>query len=200
MADTNPLVEANRIGQSIWIDYIQRSMLESGELTELIKNDSIAGLTSNPSIFEAAIAKTNEYDDSLASFVKANPDASNLDVFNHLAVADIQAAADQFADVYAATNGQDGMVSLEVAPELAHDAEKTVERGLHLNEMVNRPNVMIKVPGTKAGVEAFEQLTVAGVNVNVTLLFSVARYREIAQAYIRALAKRAVEGLSLIHI
>ncbi len=194
MADTNPLVEANRIGQSMWVDYIQRSMLESGELEKLITNDAISGLTSNPSIFEAAIAKTTEYDASLASYVKANPQASNLEVFNHLAVADIQAAADQFAGVYTDTDGQDGMVSLEVAPELAHDAKLTIERGLQLNAMVDRPNVMIKVPGTKAGVEAFEELTVAGVNVNVTLLFSVTRYREIAQAYIRALAKRAVEG------
>lgn len=194
MAENNPLVEANRLGQSIWIDYIQKSMLESGELTRLIKDDAICGLTSNPSIFEAAIAKTNEYDDSLKAFVNANPDASNLEVFNHLAVADIQAAADEFSDVYEKADGQDGMVSLEVAPDLAHKAGDTIERGLELHAMVDRPNVMIKVPGTKAGVKAFEVLTVAGVNVNVTLLFSVARYREIAQAYIRALEKRAESG------
>ena len=200
MADTNPLVTANKLGQSIWIDYIQRSMLESGELTQLITNDAITGLTSNPSIFEAAIAKTNEYDASLAEFVKTNPQSSNLEIFNYLAVADIQAAADEFAQVHADSDGQDGMVSLEVAPELAHNASETIERGLQLNAAVDRPNVMIKVPGTKAGVEAFESLTEAGVNVNVTLLFSVARYREIAQAYIRALAKRAVQGKDVSRI
>ena len=197
MATDNPLVQANKLGQSIWIDVIQRSMLESGELAGLIKQDAITGLTSNPSIFEAAIAKTTEYDASLKEFVAANPTASDLDVFNSLAVADIQAAADIFADVYKATDGQDGMVSLEVAPNIAHDAEATVERGLALNAAVDRPNVMIKVPGTKAGVKAFEALTVAGVNVNVTLLFSVNRYLEIARAYIRALETRVAAGKNI---
>jgi len=197
MATDNPLVQANKLGQSIWIDVIQRSMLESGELAALIEQDAITGLTSNPSIFEAAIAKTSEYDASLKEFVVANPGASDLDVFNSLAVADIQAAADIFADVYQATYGQDGMVSLEVAPNIAHDADATIERGLALNAMVNRPNVMIKVPGTKAGVKAFEALTVAGVNVNVTLLFSVNRYLEIARAYIRALETRVAAGKNI---
>jgi len=197
MATDNPLVQANKLGQSIWIDVIQRSMLESGELAALIEQDAITGLTSNPSIFEAAIAKTSEYDASLKEFVVANPGASDLDVFNSLAVADIQAAADIFADVYQATDGQDGMVSLEVAPNIAHDADATIERGLALNAMVNRPNVMIKVPGTKAGVKAFEALTVAGVNVNVTLLFSVNRYLEIARAYIRALETRVAAGKNI---
>ena len=194
MSAANPLVKANELGQSIWIDFIQRSMLESGELAGMIKSDAIAGLTSNPSIFEAAIAKTNEYDASLADYARDNPKASNLDIFNHLAVADIQAAADIFADVYRNTGGEDGMVSLEVAPELAHDAAATVERALALNTAVNRPNVMIKVPGTEAGVTAFEQLTKEGVNVNVTLLFSVNRYLSIAKAYINALEQRLSDG------
>ena len=194
MATDNPLVTANQLGQSIWIDFIQRSMLESGELAAMIKKDAITGLTSNPSIFEAAIAKTDEYDASLAAFVKDSPNASNIEIFNHLAIADIQAAADIFADVYQASDGEDGMVSLEVAPELAHDADATVERALALNEAVNRPNVMIKVPGTAAGVKAFEQLTAQGVNVNVTLLFSIQRYLEIARAYIRALESRHAAG------
>jgi len=194
MATDNPLVTANQLGQSIWIDFIQRSMLESGKLSAMIKEDAITGLTSNPSIFETAIAKTDEYDDSLASFVKDFPDASNIEIFNHLAIADIQSAADIFAEVYRASEGEDGMVSLEVAPELAHDATATVERALALNESVNRPNVMIKVPGTAAGVKAFEQLTAQGVNVNVTLLFSIQRYLEIARAYIRALETRLAAG------
>lgn len=194
MGADNPLVKANELGQSIWIDFIQRSMLESGDLAAMIKSDAIAGLTSNPSIFEAAIAKTAEYDASLADFVGKNPQASNLDVFNHLAVADIQSAADIFADVYRDSGGEDGMVSLEVAPELAHDIESTVERALALHAAVDRPNVMIKVPGTEAGVAAFERLTVEGVNVNVTLLFSVNRYLNIAKAYISALETRLAAG------
>ncbi len=200
MATDNPLVTANQLGQSIWIDFIQRSMLESGKLSAMIKEDAITGLTSNPSIFETAIAKTDEYDDSLASFVKDFPDASNIEIFNHLAIADIQSAADIFAEVYRASEGEDGMVSLEVAPELAHDATATVERALALNESVNRPNVMIKVPGTAAGVKAFEQLTAQGVNVNVTLLFSIQRYLEIARAYIRALETRLDAGKDISSI
>lgn len=193
----NPLVNANQAGQSMWLDYIQRSMIDSGELATLISNDHIAGLTSNPSIFEQAIAKTDEYDDHIRQLVKNSPDISDLEVFNELAIKDIQSAADVFADVYKATNGNDGMVSLEVSPRLAHDTAKTVESALDLHQRVNRPNLMIKVPGTKAGISAFEQLTAAGISVNVTLLFSVTRYREIAQAYIRGLQTRSAKGLSV---
>jgi len=178
----------------MWLDYIQRSMIKSGELAELIRDDHIAGLTSNPSIFEQAIAKTEEYDASIRSLVLNSPGLSDLEVFNALAVEDIQSAADVFADVYKASGGSDGMVSLEVSPLLAQDTAGTVESGLDLHARVNRPNVMIKVPGTKAGIVAFEQLTTAGVNVNVTLLFSVSRYREIAQAYIRGLEARVAAG------
>lgn len=178
----------------MWLDYIQRSMLSNGELASLINDDHIAGLTSNPSIFEQAIAKTTEYDETIRTIQAAAPDTDNLEVFNQLAIEDIQAAADMFADVYQRSNGVDGMVSLEVSPRLAHDVEGTVKSGLNLNERVNRPNVMIKVPGTKAGISAFEQLTAAGVNVNVTLLFSISRYREIAQAYIRGLTTRLDNG------
>ncbi len=197
MSKENPLVTANRIGQSIWIDDIQRSMIEKGEIKDLINNDAIAGLTSNPSIFEAAIAKTTEYDSSIAEITSADSSVSDLEIFNQLAIADIQAAADEFAEVYKTTGGQDGMVSLEVPPDLAHDAAGTVKTGLELNKRLDRDNVMIKVPGTKAGVEAFEKLTAEGVNVNVTLLFSVNRYKEIAQAYIRGLEARAQAGLPI---
>ncbi|MBX2835372.1 MAG: transaldolase [Gammaproteobacteria bacterium] len=193
MANTNPLVDVYGKGQSIWLDFIQRSMLD-GELQALIKDDSIMGLTSNPSIFENAIANTNEYDVSLAALISRAPDTSNLELFNELAIEDIQAAADAFKDTYLQTDGVDGMVSLEVAPDLAHDSAGTVAMGLDLNARVNRPNLMIKVPGTVAGVSAFEELTAKGVNVNVTLLFSVARYKEIAQAYIKGLERRHAAG------
>ena len=197
MAEQNPLVVANQAGQSMWLDFIQRSMISDGTLAALISDDAIAGLTSNPSIFEKAIAETDEYDSGIQQLVSNDPLLSDLDVFNALAVEDIQAAADVFAAVFQKTEGTDGMVSLEVSPKLAFDASGTIESGLELNRRVDRPNVMIKVPGTTAGVEAFEELTNQGVNVNVTLLFSVARYREIAQAYISGLEKRHARGLPI---
>lgn len=195
MTDVNPLVTANQLGQSLWLDFIQRSMMESGDLAKLIADDHIAGLTSNPSIFEQAIAKTDEYDQSIQAITSQNSAVSDLEVFNQIAIQDIQSAADVFANTYQATNFQDGRVSLEVSPKLAHDTKGTVKSALDLNARVNRDNVMIKVPGTKAGVSAFEQLTAEGVSVNVTLLFSVTRYREIAQAYIRGLQTRADKKL-----
>lgn len=196
----NPLVAANDAGQSLWLDYIQRSMMSSGDLTRLIQDDHVAGLTSNPSIFEQAIAKTDEYDESIKNIISASPDIDNLEIFNTLAIQDIQAAADLFADVYKTTNGEDGMVSLEVSPKLAHDVDATVRSALDLHKRVNRPNLMIKVPGTAAGVSAFEKLTAAGISVNVTLLFAVNRYREIAQAFIRGLETRSKQGDSIDHI
>jgi len=195
----NPLAAAYELGQSLWLDYIQKSLLE-GDLQDMIKNDKVMGLTSNPAIFEQAIANTNEYDDDILHIVKQQPDVSQLELFNQLAIPDIQAAADAFASTYEATDGVDGMVSLEVTPDLANNAAGTIEMGLDLYERVNRPNLMIKVPGTKEGVKAFETLTALGINVNVTLLFSVARYREIAQAYIRGLERRHAEGNSVARI
>ena len=200
MTQPNPLAQAHTIGQSIWIDFIQRSMIDSGDLAAMIERDRIRGLTSNPAIFEAAIAKTDEYDAALADIIKANPGISDLEAFNALAIADIQAAADVFTTTYEESGGEDGMVSLEVPPELAHDAEATVTTALDLHQRLARKNVMIKVPGTSAGVSAFEQLTAAGINVNVTLLFSVSRYREIAQAYIRGLEQRAARGEAIDNI
>ncbi len=192
MSNSNPMVDAYAAGQSLWLDYIQRSLLD-GDLQKLIEQDQVMGLTSNPAIFEQAIAKTEEYDSTIAS-IGADSSIDNLEVFNQLAIEDIQGAADAFADTYKKTNGVDGYVSLEVTPDLAHDAAGTVAMGLDLNKRVNRPNLMIKVPGTKAGVKAFEDLTAEGVNVNVTLLFSVQRYLEIAQAYIVGLERRHAAG------
>lgn len=196
---SNSMAAAYNIGQSLWLDYIQKSLLD-GELQRMIKDDQLKGLTSNPAIFEQAIAKTNEYDDAIASIVSGQSDISELELFNQLAIADIQAAADAFADTYEETDGVDGMVSLEVTPELAHDAAGTIKMGMELHGRVNRPNLMIKVPGTSEGVKAFEALTALGINVNVTLLFSVARYKEIAQAYIRGLERRHADGHSVARI
>lgn len=199
MSQSNPLAEAYGIGQSMWLDYIQKSLLD-GDLQTMIKEDKVMGLTSNPAIFEQAIAKTNEYDGDIRTIVAADPDVSALELFNQLAIPDIQAAADAFAETYEATDGVDGMVSFEVTPDLAHDAAGTIAMGVELHKRVNRPNLMIKVPGTKAGVKAFEALTALGINVNVTLLFSISRYREIAQAYIRGLERRHAAGESVARI
>ena len=192
----NPMAQTYELGQSLWLDYIQKSLLD-GELQRMISEDRLMGLTSNPSIFEQAIAKTSEYDEAIAAIISAQPDVSELELFNQLAIPDIQGAADAFASTYEATDGVDGMVSLEVTPDLAHDAEGTIKMGTELHKRVDRPNLMIKVPGTSAGVKAFEALTSQGINVNVTLLFSVSRYKEIAQAYIRGLEKLHANGKSV---
>ena len=192
----NPMAQTYELGQSLWLDYIQKSLLD-GDLQKMISEDRLMGLTSNPSIFEQAIAKSSEYDDCISKILAAEPDVSQLELFNQLAIPDIQAAADAFAATYEETDGVDGMVSLEVTPDLAHDAQGTIKMGTELHKRVNRPNLMIKVPGTSEGVKAFEALTGQGINVNVTLLFSVARYKEIAQAYIRGLEKLHADGKSV---
>ncbi len=199
MSQNNPLADAYGIGQSMWLDYIQKSLFE-GELQTMIKEDKVMGLTSNPAIFEQAIANTSEYDDAINAIVAADASVSSLELFNQLAIPDIQAAADAFAETYEATDGVDGMVSFEVTPDLAHDAAGTIAMGVELHKRVDRPNLMIKVPGTKEGVKAFEALTALGINVNVTLLFSISRYREIAQAYIRGLERRHAAGHSVARI
>ncbi|MFK7993764.1 MAG: transaldolase [Granulosicoccus sp.] len=196
---SNSMAKAYEIGQSLWLDYIQKSLLD-GDLQKMIKEDRLMGLTSNPAIFEQAIANTQEYDQAIVEIVKAQPDISELELFNQLAIPDIQAAADAFSATYEETDGVDGMVSLEVTPDLAHDAAGTIEMGMDLHARVNRPNLMIKVPGTSEGVKAFEALTALGINVNVTLLFSVSRYKEIAQAYIRGLERRHADGHSVDRI
>ena len=190
---SNPLVQAHAAGQSLWLDFIQKSLLD-GELQRLIRDDRIMGLTSNPSIFEQAIAKTDEYDAHIAKLLEERPDESDLQMFEHLAIEDIRNAADVFRPVWEETGGLDGMVSLEVVPGVAHDAEGTVKMAVELAGRVDRPNLMIKVPGTEAGVAAFEEIVSRGINVNVTLLFGVPRYREIAQAWIRGLERRRADG------
>ncbi len=186
----NPLREIRELGQRIWIDDIHRGMLTSGELRALIQNDGISGLTSNPSIFEKAIVGSKDYAEALASSAGMAPQQR----FELLAVQDLQGAADLLLSEFRGSQGRDGFVSLEVAPELAHDAAATVKEALRLREQLARDNVMIKVPATDEGVQAFEQLITQGVNVNVTLLFSVRRYEQIAAAHQRALLQRLEAG------
>ena len=196
MTRSNPLALAHAAGQSPWLDFITRSLLD-GELQRMIRDDSLMGLTSNPAIFEQAIADSEEYDAEIARILGDEPGIDNLELFNRLAIPDIQAACDAFHATWEASGGKDGMVSFEVTPDLAHDAAGTVAMAESLQARIDRPNVMIKVPGTKAGVKAFEEITAKGINVNVTLLFSVARYREIAQAWIRGVERRLNGGHSV---
>ncbi len=187
----NPLRKLQEAGQAAWLDFIHRGLLTGGGLTRLIAEDRVAGVTSNPSIFQQAIAAGGDYDAQIAEVLAAEPRAGAGDLYERLAVADIRAAADQLRGVWDETGGADGYVSLEVSPYLAHDTAATVEEARRLWRAVDRPNLMIKVPGTAAGVPAFETLIGEGINVNVTLMFSLADYEAVAQAYLRGLARAA---------
>ncbi len=176
MAELKELAAA---GQSVWLDFIRRDMVTNGELAALI-DEGVTGVTSNPSIFENAIAGSNLYDAAIAA-----ADGDALSVFESLAVEDVRGAADALRGVYDATNGADGYVSLEVSPTLADDAEGTIADALRLWAWVDRPNLLVKVPATSAGIVAIEELTAAGVNINATLMFSLADYDAVAMAYVR---------------
>ena len=185
------LIELENMGQSIWLDYIQRSLITSGELRQLI-NNGLKGITSNPAIFEKAIAGSSDYDDDLKQLVKT--DRSIEQIYEALAIKDIVLAADTLRSVYDSTSGKDGYVSLEVNPELAYDTEKTITEVRRLFETVNRPNVMIKVPATAAGLPAIAESIGSGVNVNVTLIFSLDNYKAVADAYQTGLEKLIESG------
>ena len=179
------------LGQSIWLDYIRRAFIESGELQDVI-DKGVRGVTSNPAIFEKAIAGSSDYDDALRRL--ANTDRSAEAIYEALAIEDIQRAADHLRPVYDATDGSDGFVSLEVSPDLAHDTEGTIAEAKRLFAAVDRPNVMIKVPATPAGIPAIEALIAQGLNINVTLMFSLDHYDAVAEAYISGLEKLVANG------
>ena len=197
MPHANPLRLLSAAGQSVWYDNIQRSMLRDGTLARLIAEDDLRGITSNPTIFEKAIAGSADYDEALRQELRRNPEQSSRELFFSLAIEDIRAAAEALRPTYEASAGVDGMVSLEVAPDLAHDLEGTVREARALVARLDLPNVMIKVPGTVTGLHAVERLIAAGINVNVTLLFSVERYVSVAEAYLRGLERRRALGLPL---
>jgi transaldolase len=196
----NPLLRLKTFGQSIWLDNIHRNLLESGELLRMMREDGICGITSNPTIFEQAINGSPDYDRALQALVMRNPAQSDQERFYTLAVEDIQAAADILLPVYESSGHRDGMVSLEVSPDLAHDTAGTVAEARALHRRVNRPNLMIKVPATREGLPAVEQLIAEGINVNVTLLFAVERYRAVAEAYIKGMEARRSRGDKLAHV
>ena len=198
--ESNPLIGLSGLGQSIWYDYIDRNLLRSGTLARMINEDGLKGVTSNPTIFEKAIEGSDIYDDALMVIARGNPSLSAREYFYTLAVQDIRAAADVLMPVYERSKRRDGMVSLEVSPDLAHDTDGSIAEARRLYALVDRPNVMIKIPATQAGIPAVEQLISEGINVNVTLLFSLDRYMDVARAYLRGLRKRMHSGGSLVGV
>lgn len=191
----NPLLGLNRIGQSVWFDNIHRGMLPD-ELRDLCERDGLSGVTSNPAIFRQAIGSGDAYDSAIAKLIAQGESNPEL-IYEQLATSDIRAAADVLYHVYQRNAGTDGFVSIEVSPHLADDLNGTIKEAKRLYEVIDRPNVMIKVPATTAGIAATEELTAAGISVNVTLLFSLERCRQAAQAYIRGLCRRLERGEQL---
>jgi len=195
MNTDHPLQKIQDLGQSIWLDYISRGMIASGELRRLIDTDGLRGVTSNPDIFNKAIAGSNDYDERIRKLIRE--DQSIEAIYQDLTVTDVRMAADAFRDVYDRSEGDYGFVSLEVNPHLAYDTPGTVKEARKLWQALDRPNVLIKVPATAEGLPAIRQLIGEGINVNVTLLFGLPRYRKVAEAYIGGLEDRDAKGLPL---
>ena len=191
----NPLVRLGELGQSPWYDYITRDLIGSGELRRLIAEDGLRGMTSNPTIFEKAVAGSRLYDEDIRRLGEQGRVAA--EIFESLAVADVRAACDAFAALHRESGGIDGLVSLEVSPALAHDTEGTIHEAERLWGAVDRPNAMIKIPGTEAGLPAIARCVAAGINVNVTLLFSVERYAAVIEAWLDGLERRLEAGRPL---
>jgi transaldolase len=188
----NPLLQLLDQGQAVWLDSIQRGQLLSGELKQLMEEDGLRGETANPTIFEKALSDpAGDYDKQLRELIRQGLDANAI--YERIATDDVRMACDLFRPLYDRLNGADGFVSLEVSPKLAYDTQSTLAEVRRFWQMVDRPNLMIKIPGTQAGVPAIEQASYEGININITLLFSVAAYEQVAWAYIRALERRVAE-------
>ena len=188
----NPIEELTSLGQSLWYDNMQRRLLENGELAGLISRGDIRGITSNPTLFNNAISKSQDYDSALTPLAISGWSAEQI--FWQLAADDIRAACDLFMPLYNETHGGDGFVSIEVDPRLAHDTEDTVAQAKYLWKTLNRPNLMVKIPATKEGIPAIRQSIAAGVNINITLIFSLQRYQEVMDAYLSGLEDRLKAG------
>lgn len=189
----NPLKKLHDLGQSVWYDFIRRDLYQSEKLQRLIRDDGLSGMTSNPTIFQKAIAGTDLYDDEIRRL--AGPSKETTKVFEALAVRDVRSAAQVFRPVYEKSGGNDGFVSIEVRPDLAHDAQGSIQEARRLWEACDLPNVMVKIPGTQEGLKAIRACLAASINVNITLLFSVPRYREVMEAYLSAMEERVSKGL-----
>ena len=194
----NPLKRLGTLGQSIWLDYIRRDLIAGGELRRLIEEDGLRGMTSNPSIFEKAITGSHDYDGDIRALALEGKGIQAI--YEVLSVCDVQGAADEFRPLYDKTDGKDGYVSLEVNPHLAHDTKGTIDEARRLWATLNRPNVFIKVPATAEGLPAIQQLIGEGISVNVTLLFGLPRYRQVAEAYIAGIEARAAQGKAVNHV
>jgi len=188
----NPLKQLGTLGQSIWLDYIRRDLIASGQLRRLIEDDGLRGMTSNPAIFEKAISDSQDYDADIQALALQGKNV--VEIYEALSQRDVQSAADEFRPLYNAMDGKDGYVSLEVNPHLAHDTDGTIKEARRLWAALDRPNVFIKVPGTAEGLPAIQQLISEGISVNVTLLFGLPRYRQVAEAYIAGIEARAAQG------
>src|SRR5689334_19888886 len=182
-------------GTSIWLDQIRRSMTRGGELERLVREESLRGQTSNPAIFEKAILGAEDYDGQIEQLAHEGADARSI--YQAIAIQDVQDAADVLRSVYDESDGYDGYVSLEVDPDLAFDTQRTMEQAREYWGRVDRPNLMIKIPGTDEGLPAIEQMIYEGLNINVTLLFKVEQYEKVVEAYIRGMERRHAEGKSL---
>ncbi len=191
--DQNPLKKLESFGQSIWMDFIRRGVLTSGQLQRWIDEDGVSGVTSNPTIFEKAIVDSHDYDDAIEQFKEAGK--SSPQIYEALTIDDIRNTADVFRPIYDQTRGGDGFVSLEVSPHLANDTDGSIAEAKRLWRLVHRPNVLIKIPGTQAGIPAIRALLSEGINVNITLLFGLPRYEEVIDAYLSALESRVSMGL-----
>jgi transaldolase len=188
----NPLRRLVELGQSVWYDYIRRDLYRGSELRRLIEEDGLRGMTSNPTIFEKAIAETELYDEDMRRLAAAG--ANSATIFESLAVEDVRRAAETFRSVYDTTGGDDGFVSIEVRPQLARDTEGSVAEARRLWKACDRPNVMVKIPATEEGIPAIRRCLSEGININITLLFSVPRYRQVMEAYLEAMDERVAAG------
>ncbi|HEY8148040.1 MAG TPA: transaldolase family protein, partial [Vicinamibacteria bacterium] len=184
----NALKKLAELGQSVWYDYIRRDLYQGGELERLIREDGLSGMTSNPTIFQKAIAETSLYDDAIRRL--SGPGLAAGALFEALEVEDVRAAADVFRPVFERAKGDDGFVSIEVNPALSHDTPGTIAEARRLWQACDRPNVMVKIPGTSEGISAIRACLAEGININITLLFSVSRHREVMEAYLSAMEQR----------
>jgi len=194
----NPLIELEQLGQSIWLDYIRRDLITSGELRKLIENDGISGMTTNPAIFEKAISGSHDYEQEIGEMVKQGYDSKAI--YEEVCVKDVKMAADEFKSLYERSNGNEGFVNIEVNPHLAHDTESTIEEAKRLWTAIDRPNVIIKIPSTPEALPAIIKLTAEGINTNATMLFGLQRYQQVAEAYIEGIEQRAKNGETLNHV
>src|SRR6266496_2771227 len=191
MPDSN-LHTLSAVGQSVWIDYLSRQMLQSGKLARMMEEDAVVGVTSNPTIFQKAIAEGDVYDEQLRAVLAEEDDPK--ETFLKLAVKDVSDACDLLRPVWDGGHGQDGYVSIEVDPNLAYETDATIEEAQRLHELVDRPNCFVKIPGTEPGLAAIEEMIARGRNINVTLIFSLERYAEVVEAYLRGLERLIESG------